>query len=61
MDGDGAREDDPEAVITFYGELLLGAAPAKAWRDRLLNTLGPKAAAGRAVALLLASPEAQLA
>jgi uncharacterized protein (DUF1800 family) len=57
---------DLEAVLVFYGELLRGAAPATAWRGRLLQALGSKTAATadsarRAVALLLASPEAQLA
>jgi uncharacterized protein (DUF1800 family) len=57
---------DLAAVLDWYGELLLGAPPAAAWRDRLLTALGPKAAAEpdparRALALLLASPEAQLA
>jgi uncharacterized protein (DUF1800 family) len=56
---------DLEALLVFYGELLRGAAPATAWRGRLLESLGPKTAATpdsarRAVALMLASPEAQL-
>ena len=51
-------------VVTFHAELFLGAAPGD-WRDRILATLGPKPAltadnARRAVALVLASPEAQL-
>jgi hypothetical protein len=59
------RGSDLESVIAFYGELLLGAAPGKALRDRLLLALGPRATAAadtvrRAVALILASPEAQL-
>jgi uncharacterized protein (DUF1800 family) len=57
---------DLDAILAWYGELLLGVPPAKSWRDRLLTALGPKATAGpdtarRALALLLASPEAQLA
>jgi uncharacterized protein (DUF1800 family) len=60
------RASDPEALLAWYGELLLGAPPATPWRDRLLKALGSKATAEpdtarRAVALLLASPEAQLA
>jgi hypothetical protein len=59
------RGGNLDTVITFYGELLLGAAPGQAWRDRLLSTLGRRATAApdtvrRAVALLLASPETQL-
>jgi uncharacterized protein (DUF1800 family) len=60
------RAGDLEAVLVFYGELLRGTAPGTAWRGRLLEALGSKAAATpdnarRALALLLASPEAQLA
>jgi uncharacterized protein (DUF1800 family) len=59
------RADDLETILAWYGELLLGAPPARPWRDRLLTALGPKATAEpdtarRALALLLASPEAQL-
>jgi uncharacterized protein (DUF1800 family) len=57
------RGDDLEAVVAFYGELLHGAPPARAWRQRLLDTLGANAdadTARRAVTLILASPEAQL-
>ena len=57
--------NDLPAIIGFFGELLLGELPSAAWRDRLLATLGPKATATDedcrpAVALVLASPEAQL-
>jgi hypothetical protein len=60
------RANDRKSILAWYGELLLGAPPAKPWRDRLLAALDAKAtaepdAARRAVALLLASPEAQLA
>jgi uncharacterized protein (DUF1800 family) len=57
---------DLETLLAWYGELLFGAPPARPWRDRLLGALGAKAtaepeAARRGLALLLASPEAQLA
>ena len=60
------RANDLESVLACYGELLFGVPPAKPWRGRLLAALGPKATVGpdtarRALALLLASPEAQLA
>jgi uncharacterized protein (DUF1800 family) len=52
-------------LATFPAELLLGAVPGGGWRDRLLAALGPKPtrtpdSARRVVALVLASPEAQL-
>jgi uncharacterized protein (DUF1800 family) len=55
-----------EDTLAWYGELLLGAPPSKPWHDRLLMAVGPKATAEpdtvrRLVALMLASPEAQLA
>jgi uncharacterized protein (DUF1800 family) len=57
---------DLDAVLDFYAELLTGALPAPAWKKRLLSALGPQAAADAdtvraAVALLVASPEVQLA
>ena len=59
------RANDLETLLGWYGELLFGAPPARPWRDRLLTALGKAAAepdtARRALALLLASPEAQLA
>jgi hypothetical protein len=60
------RGRDLDAVLTFCAELLTGAPPDEAWRKRLLAALGPKAARQRrsvatAVALLIASPEVQLA
>jgi uncharacterized protein (DUF1800 family) len=60
------RADDLETLLAWYGDLLFGTPPAQRWRDRLLTALGPQArlepdTARRALALLLASPEAQLA
>jgi uncharacterized protein (DUF1800 family) len=60
------RGADLDAVLTFCAELLTGAPPTPAWRKRLVSALGPKASGGRealatAVALLVASPEVQLA
>jgi uncharacterized protein (DUF1800 family) len=60
------RADNLETIIAFYGELLLGVAPSEAMRTRILAALGPRPTAApatvlRAVALMLASPEAQLA
>jgi uncharacterized protein (DUF1800 family) len=59
------RGNDLEAILTFYTELLRGTPPGPAERDGLLVCLGPKATAEpetvrRAVALILAAPEAQL-
>jgi uncharacterized protein (DUF1800 family) len=67
--GLAARHDrgkDLDDFLAFLGELLHGAPPPSAWRERLLATLGPRSAltpeaARRATALMLASPEAQLA
>jgi uncharacterized protein (DUF1800 family) len=50
-----------EDVLVFYGQLLEGVAPAEARRKRLLAALGARPDPHRAVALLLASPEYQLA
>jgi uncharacterized protein (DUF1800 family) len=60
--GKGDSFDD---LLTFFGEQFLGAPPTPALRKRLVAVLQPGAAAGaetarRAVAILLASPEAQL-
>ncbi len=59
--GRGREMDD---LLTFYAELLTGAPPGDAWRKRLRAAVGevpsPEAAA-LAVALILASPETQLA
>jgi uncharacterized protein (DUF1800 family) len=55
---------DLPAVLTFYAELLHGAPPAAAWRDRLTASLGGPVTATpevvrRAVVLFVAAPEAQ--
>jgi uncharacterized protein (DUF1800 family) len=60
------RGKDLDDLLNFFGELLCGAAPGSAWRDRVSAGLGPKPAltaesARRATALMLASPEMQLA
>jgi hypothetical protein len=60
------RARDLETAVAFSAELLLGSPPAPAWRGRLLAALGPKPLLSaktlrRAVQLILASPEAQLA
>jgi len=60
------RGRDLDDLLVFYGELLTGAAPDSSWHQRLRAALGPSAAldqkTARAVAaLVLASPEAQLA
>lgn len=59
------RGDSLNGLVTFFAELVLGALPGRAWSERLLARLGPKAAvdsptARRIAALVLASPEAQL-
>jgi hypothetical protein len=55
-----------EEWVTFYAQLLLGATPNAAWRERLVKAVRPRPVldaetARRAVGLLLASPEAQMA
>jgi Protein of unknown function (DUF1800) len=60
------RGRDVDDILTFYAELVTGAPPGDSWRKRLTHALGPRAAvtpetATLAVALILASPEAQLA
>jgi hypothetical protein len=59
------RGGDLKKVVGFYAELLLGEVSSTSWQNRILDALGPKATdaaeMGRlAVALILASPEAQL-
>jgi uncharacterized protein (DUF1800 family) len=59
--GRGGGDDLPE----FYGELLRGAPPAPAERERLRSALGPSSEdppvkARKTLALLLAAPEGQL-
>jgi uncharacterized protein (DUF1800 family) len=60
------RKRDLDDVLTFFGELLTGAHPQPAWRKRLHAALGAKARCDRAtvaaaLALVIASPEVQLA
>jgi uncharacterized protein (DUF1800 family) len=60
------RGRDLEDILTFSAELLTGSPSDAAWRKRLLAAMGPKAkmdpATVRAgIALVLASPEVQLA
>jgi hypothetical protein len=57
---------DLDAMLTFYHELFLGSRPSPAFRERIVAAVGPgrvsdAATARRVVALLLASPEYQLA
>jgi len=56
---------DRDRAIAFYTKLLLGVEPSAAWRERLDKALGKDAADAegmrKAVALILAMPEAQLA
>jgi uncharacterized protein (DUF1800 family) len=61
--GRGRTRDE---AIAFFAELLLGAEPGPRWLDRIAATTGPGSswgpdAARRAVATILACPEAQLA
>ena len=58
--------DDLDAFLSFFGELLHGVPPADAWRERIHKALGAGVKLNvetvrRAVVLVLASPEAQLA
>ncbi len=53
------RSGEAGDLMAFYGELLTGTSPSAAWRDRLLAS-ADRGDARRLVALLLASPEAQL-
>jgi hypothetical protein len=64
--GRHGRGGDLADLTSFCAELLLGGLPGLEWRDRLLAALGRKPAADartarQAVALVVASPEAQLA
>ena len=47
---------DPDSVLTFHHRLLFGTDPSSEVRHRLAGLDG-----GKAVAVLLSSPEAQLA
>jgi uncharacterized protein (DUF1800 family) len=60
------RGRDLDAILSFCAELLTGVSLNADWRRRLLAALAPEGARARssvatAVALLIASPEAQLA
>jgi uncharacterized protein (DUF1800 family) len=60
------RARNLDDVLTFCTELLTGSAPDAACRKRLLKALGPKAAlepntVRAGIALIVASPEVQLA
>jgi hypothetical protein len=60
------RGGDLDDMLTFCAELLTGAPPTAAWRQRLLSALGPKAGLApdtvrAGIALLVASPEVQMA
>jgi uncharacterized protein (DUF1800 family) len=57
---------DLDSLLTFYAELVTGAAPSPKWRKRLEVALEPQTdvttqTSNLAVALMLASPEGQLA
>jgi uncharacterized protein (DUF1800 family) len=57
--------EDVSDIVSFYGELFIGAQPSEGYRKRLNAALGPKAAVSpemtrRIVTLILASPEGQL-
>jgi uncharacterized protein (DUF1800 family) len=60
------RGRDLDDLVTFYAELLTGSPPEPAWRRRLHDALGPKAnrtpeVVSCVIALMVASPEMQLA
>jgi uncharacterized protein (DUF1800 family) len=60
--GRGQSRDD---LVGFIGELVLGGEPRPGWHQGIASALGPEAAWGpeaarRAVALILACPEAQI-
>jgi hypothetical protein len=60
------RGHDLGDLLSFIVELLTGAPPTSDWKQRLLAALGPKPAldadaVGALVALIVASPEVQLA
>ncbi len=59
------RGRDLESAVAFFGELLVGRAPAPAWRERLLAGPGSKRLSRaqvlrRAIHRILSSPQAQL-
>jgi hypothetical protein len=60
------RQRDLDDLLTFYGELFTGTPPDAAWRRRLHAALGAKArceprTVAAALALIVASPDVQLA
>jgi uncharacterized protein (DUF1800 family) len=60
------RGGDLDDMLAFFVELLTGVPPQPEFKKRLLDALGPKAAVdadtvGAAIALIVASPEVQLA
>ncbi len=55
-----------EPVLRFFADLVLGGEPEPGWLDRIASSLGAQSAWGpdaarRAVAIILASPEGQIA
>ncbi len=64
--GGGGREEGLDRVVVSIAEHLLGADPGAAWRDRIARSAAAGStslseSARRAAALILSSPEAQLA
>ncbi|HLJ91746.1 MAG TPA: DUF1800 domain-containing protein [Gemmataceae bacterium] len=60
------RGQNLEDILTFCAELLTGMPPDAVWRQRLLAAVGPKAkpeldTVRAGIALILASPEVQMA
>jgi uncharacterized protein (DUF1800 family) len=60
------RSGDLDDMLAFFVELFTGVPPGPEFKKRLLDSLGPKAAVdadtvGAAIALIVASPEVQLA
>jgi uncharacterized protein (DUF1800 family) len=59
------RDRELGDLVEFFAELFTGSSPIPEWRDRIVEVVsrsraGKPEAARRAVALILASPEAQL-
>ncbi len=64
--GGGGREEGLDRVVVSIAEHLLGADPGADWRDRIARSASAGStslseSARRAAALILSSPEAQLA
>jgi uncharacterized protein (DUF1800 family) len=60
------RGKDLHDLLTFFAELFTGIPLEPSWRERLIMALGPRAerdpeSVARGIALLMASPEVQLA